>query len=113
VTMHDFSPAETKILKAKVNENGRVVIPAEIRAQLNLKPGMDLLFRAGHDSVEIYTRLQAIRRVQDYFRKNTPPGVNLSDELIAMRREEFEKEEADYRRYTGQKTRKKAKRKPA
>ena len=82
-------------IRAKVNENGRVVIPAQFREVLGIKPGDEVFFVSEGDSLRIETRMQRLRRAQEYIRKIIPAHVSLSDELIAERREEFRKEMAE------------------
>jgi AbrB family looped-hinge helix DNA binding protein len=68
--------------RVQVGEKGRIVIPAEIREAMGIRVG---------DSVEM--------RFQDYeLRVSTrrAPGVSLADELLAERREEARREEAQH-----------------
>lgn len=76
-------------LRARLNENGRVVIPAAIRQKLGLKAGETLLFSIEGDALRIETHRARIRRIQEEFKKYIKPGEMLmSDQLIADRREE-------------------------
>lgn len=87
----NVTPAEEA--KARINENGRIVIPAEIRAKMNLKPGDTVLMKLDGDGVlRIESHMARIRRIQDELRPYGKPGVLMSDELIADRREEARKE---------------------
>ena len=80
-------------LSTRINENGRIVIPAEIRAKMNLKPGDPVLMKLDEDGVlRIESHMARIRRIQDELRKYGKPGVLMSDELIAERREEARRE---------------------
>lgn len=79
--------------KARINENGRIVIPAEIRARMNLKPGDSILMRLEEDGILRVEPHQArIRRIQQEFKKYAKPGARASEELIAERREEAREE---------------------
>ena len=79
--------------KARINENGRIVIPAEIRARMNLKPGDSILMRLEEDGIlRVEPHLARIRRIQQEFKKFAKPDVLASDELIAERREEARQE---------------------
>jgi len=82
-------------VRAKVNENGRVVIPAQFREAFGIKAGDDVVFSVEGDSLRLETRMQRLRRAQEYIRSIIPADVSLSDELIAERREEFRKEMAE------------------
>jgi AbrB family looped-hinge helix DNA binding protein len=80
--------------RSRINANGRVVIPAEMRQQMGLKPG-DSIVMSVEDGVLKVESLQArVRRVQQSLRKYIDPTRLLSDELIAERREEVRREAA-------------------
>lgn len=78
--------------KARINENGRIVIPAEIRQKMGIKPGDTLYLTAEGDDLWIESHRARIRRVQESLRRFIPPDRLLSDELIADRREEARRE---------------------
>jgi AbrB family looped-hinge helix DNA binding protein len=78
--------------EARLNEAGRIVIPAEIRRRLGFNPGDTLLLSVEDDVLKIESHRARIRRVQESFRKYIPVGRCLSDELIAERREEARRE---------------------
>ena len=77
----------------KISEGGRVVIPAEIRQKLGLKPGDTVLMKLDADGVlRIESHMARIRKIQEELKKYGKPGVLMSDELIAERREEARRE---------------------
>src|SRR5271167_1617062 len=77
---------------SRLNDNGRIVIPANIRKSMGLKPG-DIVVMSLEDGVlRIESQLARIRRIQDEFKKFAMPGKLASDELIADRREEARRE---------------------
>jgi AbrB family looped-hinge helix DNA binding protein len=79
--------------KTRINENGRIVIPAGIRARMNLKPGDSVLMNLDEDGVlHVESHMARIRRIQDELKKFGKPGSLMSDELIAERREEARRE---------------------
>ncbi len=80
------------IVKAKVNQGGRIVIPAEMRKQLGIEIGDDVNLSLEDDSVKISTGKLALQRIRESVRKYVPAGVSLVDELIADRRREAENE---------------------
>lgn len=67
-------------------ENGRVLIPAEIRATLGLKAGGKLVARIQDGALVIEPLEAAIRRVQDMMKPYAQPGESMVDDLIADRR---------------------------
>ena len=78
--------------KTRINENGRIVIPAEIRQKLGLNPGDTLYLSAEGETLKIESHKARIRRVQESLRRLIPLDRVLSDELIAERREEARRE---------------------
>ena len=82
-------------VRSRINANGRVVIPSEIRQQMGLNPG-DSVVMTVKDGVLTMESLQArVRRVQQSLRQHIDPNRRLSDELIAERREEALREAAE------------------
>jgi AbrB family looped-hinge helix DNA binding protein len=73
--------------RMRLNENGRVVIPASFRAALGIQAGDELVMRIEDDELRITTLKRRIERAQNHVRKYVKPGTSLVDELIAMRRE--------------------------
>ncbi len=73
--------------RTRVNENGRVVIPASFRKALGIKPGDEVILRMEDDELRITTMQRRIERAQRLVRKYVKPGISLVDELIAERRE--------------------------
>jgi len=78
--------------KARLNENGRIVIPAAIRQKMDLKPGDTVLMKFEDGILRIESYRERVRRIQDDFKKFAKPGVLMSEELIADRREEARRE---------------------
>lgn len=81
-------------LSVKLEESGRILIPAKIRRKLNLKAGSHLLVRVDETGLEISTREQALARARGRLRRYIPDGRNLSEELLRERREEVAREDA-------------------
>lgn len=80
---------QKKTVKVKIATGGRIVIPAQYRHCLGVKPGDILLLTLEEpDTLRIRTFAGAIRRVQETVRKYVPEGVSLVDELIKERRAE-------------------------
>jgi AbrB family looped-hinge helix DNA binding protein len=81
-----------KHVKTRLNNNGRIVIPAEIRHQLGLEPGDTVLLSVEGDVLKVESHRTRIRKVQESMRQFIPPGRGLSKELIADRREDAQQE---------------------
>ncbi len=71
----------------RVNENGRVVIPASFRKRLGIRAGDEVVLQIQGDELRITTLKSNIERAQRLVRKHVKPGTSLVDELIAERRE--------------------------
>lgn len=78
--------------KARINENGRIVIPAEIRQKMGLEPGDTLFLSIEGPTLRIESQQARIRRIQESLSRLIPPDRVLSDELIGERREEAHQE---------------------
>ena len=78
--------------RTRVNENGRVVIPASYRKALGIKAGDEVILRMEDYELRITTMKRRIERAQRLVRKYVKPGTSLVDELIAERREAAQRE---------------------
>ena len=78
--------------RARLNENGRLVIPASFRKALGIGPGDEVILRLEEDELRLTTMKHRIARAQRNARKYIPRGVSLADELIAERREATKRE---------------------
>jgi len=78
--------------RMRINENGRVVIPASYRKALGIKAGDEVILRMEDDELRITTRNRRLERARRRIRKYVKPGVSLADELIAERREAAKRE---------------------
>lgn len=81
------------ILHSQIDSDGRVKLPRQVMAELDLEVGNDLEFRVLGGSVRILpTTHERVRRVQEKMKKYVQPGQSVVDELIAERRLEAENE---------------------
>ncbi len=79
--------------RARINQQGRIVIPAECRSAAGLKPGDDLLIEpVGEGELRLRTRRQAIKEAQTIVARHVPKARDLVAELIAERREDASRE---------------------
>jgi AbrB family looped-hinge helix DNA binding protein len=72
---------------ARINENGRIVIPVSFRNALSIRPGETLVLRIEDDELRITTLRQRVANAQKAVAARIKPSVSLVDELIAERRE--------------------------
>lgn len=73
--------------RMRVNENGRLVIPASFRKALGIKVGDEVILRIENDELRITTLKRRLQRAQRLVRKHVKSGISLVDELIIERRE--------------------------
>ena len=76
-------------VRTKIGQGGRIVLPAEFRKAMNLKPGDEVILVLKDGEVRVTTRQAAIKRAQGML-KHIAPGRSLADELIQERRAETE-----------------------
>ena len=74
--------------KVELGENGRVVIPREVRQTLDLKKGDKVIFIVENGEVKLTTRSALVKKLSGLFAKDD--GHNLTQELLDERRDEVE-----------------------
>jgi len=75
-------------MKARLSEGGRLVIPAEFRRALGVRPGDEVILRLEEGELRVLTLERAIRRAQELVAHYVPKGVSLAAELLEERRME-------------------------
>jgi AbrB family looped-hinge helix DNA binding protein len=73
-------------VRTRVNENGRVVLPAAFRESLGIKAGDEIVLRLEEDEIRIASLRGQVQRVQKMVQRYIKPGTRLSKELIRERR---------------------------
>lgn len=76
------------VVRTKVTQGGRIVIPAEMRRRLGIEVGEDVNIALDGESLTILTQKESIRRAQALVDKFVPKSASLVDELIEDRRRE-------------------------
>jgi bifunctional DNA-binding transcriptional regulator/antitoxin component of YhaV-PrlF toxin-antitoxin module len=85
----DFSTAGSKdSWRLKVGKDGRVVIPAIARAQMQLGPEGTVIARMVDGELRLTSPNVSLRRLQDIAMKYKKPEDSVVDEFIAERRAE-------------------------
>jgi len=77
----------TNQIRLRLSENGRVVIPAQVRRDLGVEAGDEIILEQDENGYRMTTRRQRIEEARRYLRRHVKPGVSLVDELIEERRE--------------------------
>ncbi len=87
-------------VQLKVDSAGRVVIPAEMRVAMRIKPGDTVSARVVDGELQILSADVALERVRAHARawRAGNPDASAVDELIAGRREEARREDERYAR---------------
>jgi AbrB family looped-hinge helix DNA binding protein len=84
--------AEVNETRARINENGRIVIPSSFRRALGISSGDTVVLRIENEELRITTLRQRLAKAQRLVRKHVSPATSLVDELIAERREAARRE---------------------
>jgi AbrB family looped-hinge helix DNA binding protein len=84
--------AITEEARSRVNENGRVVIPASFRKAMGIEVGDEVVLRLEGGELHITTQQRRIQRAQRRARQYVKPGASLVDELLEERREASRRE---------------------
>ena len=85
-------------IRTKIGEKGRIVIPADMREKLGIKPGDIVEISMGEHELRIKSFPQRLLEIQQRMAKYATTGKLWSDELIADRREEARREEEEAER---------------
>lgn len=78
--------------RTRVNESGRVVIPAAFRKAMGINIGDVVVLRIEDNELRILSLKRRIERAQRLVRQHVKPGTSLVDELIVERREAAKRE---------------------
>lgn len=81
--------------QARVNEEGRVVIPAALRRGLGITAGQELVITRQGGGLLLRTFDQAVADAQAAFAPFLRPGESVVEELVRERREEARREDAE------------------
>ena len=74
--------------RAKIGENGRLVIPSALRRELGFKDGDAVILRVENGELRVSTVRAAFERVRRLVAKYVPPEVDLVEDLLEERRRE-------------------------
>jgi AbrB family looped-hinge helix DNA binding protein len=74
-------------IRARIAENGRLVIPLPFRRALGIEAGDEIVLRLEENELHITTQRQRLAKAKALVRRYVPEGTSLVDELIHERRE--------------------------
>jgi AbrB family transcriptional regulator (stage V sporulation protein T) len=75
-----------------LDKSGRVHLPAELRKELGVTAGVDLVWMKDSGGLKLRPFEEVIHEYQEYFLSLGPASESWSDELIRERREEARRE---------------------
>ena len=78
----------SSLIRTKLGDGGRVIIPLELRQAFRLKPGDELIFSHDEAGIHIQTLDLAVERACLAVCRLTPPGQRGSEGLKQMRQAE-------------------------
>jgi AbrB family looped-hinge helix DNA binding protein len=81
--------------RVRVNEQGRIVIPAAMRAALGIQPGDTIVLEVADGELRLRTQQKVLRDLQ-VARPPTPQGKSIVDEFIRERRAEALREATEH-----------------
>jgi len=91
-----YFPMKILGIETRINQNGRIVIPAVIRKGMGLKLGDSVVMSLEDGILRIEPQRARVRRVQQSPGKLIPADRVLSGALIAERREETRREAEEW-----------------
>jgi AbrB family looped-hinge helix DNA binding protein len=88
----------SRAVALRIGPQGRVVIPAEMRRELEIEPGETLMAHVESHRLVLERREQILERLRGELRGKVPADVSVVDELIAERRADARRESAEHGR---------------
>ena len=82
--------------RVRVFKGGKITIPILYRKKFGIKEGEELLFDIQDDQIVISSFKTTLERVRHKINQHCLSGISLVDQLIADRRVEAIKEDAEY-----------------
>lgn len=77
----------------KMQEDGRILIPAEIRKSIKANPGDKLCLSVDEQgNVKLQSKINALKEVQQYFGQFKIEGESVVEEFLKEKREETRRE---------------------
>lgn len=89
-----------KPFKARVDSAGRVLLPAELRKQMGIEPGRQLMMRMTEPGLmEVWTSEYGWKKAQEIVGTWKPGEPSWVDKLVAERRAEAAKDDEEQREW--------------
>lgn len=74
---------------ARLERNGRILLPAEVRKRFGLKAGDELLMHVDERGVYVTTLQATLRAVREQVRAWMPGVTSLADEVLVARKKQL------------------------
>ncbi|MFA6038493.1 MAG: AbrB/MazE/SpoVT family DNA-binding domain-containing protein [Legionellales bacterium] len=87
-----FTEGTMREIHTTIDKAGRIVIPVSYRTALAVQPGAELIMQLHEGEIRLFTIEHAIARAQKIVKKYNKDHLQLSEELIKMRRKEADSE---------------------
>jgi AbrB family looped-hinge helix DNA binding protein len=81
---------------SRINDNGRIVIPGEIRRRMGLQPGDWVVMSLEGEVLRVESHRAKVRKIQDEFRRFAKPNLQASGELVTERNQEARRETEEW-----------------
>ncbi len=77
---------------AKLDKQGRIVLPAKYREQLDLNTGDTVMVNVKDKEIRIKSRMQLLKEAQELFQKKNKIKGSVVDEFLRWKRKEASEE---------------------
>ncbi len=94
-SLRPAGPGDVEAQKLRIAEDGRLVVPAEMRKAMLVDETGVITARVVDGELRVLTPKAALRSLQRMVREASPGGVSMADELIAERRAEARREDGE------------------
>lgn len=92
----DLNSAASNVWHCVADASGRILIPADLRHQMNVESGTPLILERDETGISLRTYEETIRQIQAYYKSVSPPEDVWSESLMAERKCEAAIENAKY-----------------
>lgn len=83
---------QNRVWHVTVDGSGRVLLPVELRKELDAESGTTLQWCKDENGLRLQTFAEALTELQEYYSKLAPADVVVTEQLFAQRRAEAARE---------------------
>lgn len=81
-----------QIIKSKVDQAGRILVPASHRRLLHLTPGQDIILQIEGGELRVRSFKESAKHARDLVKKYNPDNLDLVELLFQARKEDQSRE---------------------